>query len=29
MSENVRNLYNGQFSKRAVLWHYLVPRVVA
>ena len=29
MSENVRKFVNGQFGKSAVIWHYLVPRVVA
>ena len=29
MSENVRNLLTGQFGKSAVIWHNLVPRVVA
>ena len=29
MRENVRKYVNGQFDKRAVLWHYLVSRVVA
>ena len=25
----LENLLNGQFGKSAVIWHYLVPRVVA
>ena len=25
----LENLLNGQFGKSAVLWHYMVPRVVA
>ena len=25
----LENLYNGQFGESAVLWHYLLPRVVA
>ena len=25
----LENLSNGQFGKSAVLWHYLLPRVVA
>ena len=25
----LENLYNGQFGKSAMLWHYLEPRVIA
>ena len=25
----LENVLNGQFGKSAVIWHYLVPRVVA
>ena len=25
----LENLLNGQFGKSSVIWHYLVPRVVA
>ena len=25
----LENLFNGQFGKSSVLWHYLLPRVVA